>query len=53
MRRLEDKIALVTGGGAGIGRAVAETLALPFNTLGALLGVDKSGPKPRSQNVKC
>ena len=26
MRRLEDKIALVTGAGAGIGRAVAETL---------------------------
>jgi NAD(P)-dependent dehydrogenase (short-subunit alcohol dehydrogenase family) len=27
MRRLEDKIALVTGAGAGIGRAIAETLA--------------------------
>jgi NAD(P)-dependent dehydrogenase (short-subunit alcohol dehydrogenase family) len=27
MRRLEDKIALVTGAGAGIGRAVAETFA--------------------------
>ena len=27
MRRLEDKITLVTGAGAGIGRAVAETLA--------------------------
>src|SRR5688572_29143376 len=27
MRRLEDKIALVTGAGAGIGRAMAETFA--------------------------
>ena len=27
MRRLEDKIALVTGAAAGIGRAIAETFA--------------------------
>ena len=42
---------VVKGGVAG--RAVAETLALPFNTLGTLLGVDKSGPKPREVSSEC
>ena len=41
----------IKGGVAG--RAVAETLALPFNTLGTLLGVDKSGPKPRGPSNDC
>jgi len=39
--------------GGVVGRGIAETLALPFNTLGTLLGVDKSGPKPRQPAEAC
>ena len=39
--------------GGVVGRGIAETLALPFNTLGTLLGVDKSGPKPRQPAEGC
>jgi|GEM_PF-2995047 len=46
-----DPKVVVKGGVAG--RAVAETLALPFNTLGTLLGVDRAGPKPRDIAAGC
>ncbi len=42
---------VIKGGVAG--RAVAEALALPFNTLGTLLGVDRTGPKPRDLSGGC
>lgn len=35
--------------GGVVGRGVAETLALPLNTLGALLGVDKATPESEAQ----
>lgn len=44
---------VVLEGGGAIARGVGEVLALPFNTLGTLLGVDRSGPKPRKAYGAC
>ncbi|MCT8973443.1 AsmA family protein [Microbaculum marinisediminis] len=44
---------VVIEGGGVAGRAIAETLALPLNTLGTLLGVDRADPKSHSSSGAC
>jgi NAD(P)-dependent dehydrogenase (short-subunit alcohol dehydrogenase family) len=46
-RRLEDKVALVTGSGRGIGRAIAERYA----SLGAKVVVNYAGDEKRAREV--
>ncbi|MEJ8573639.1 AsmA-like C-terminal region-containing protein [Microbaculum marinum] len=49
--KLSDPKVEVKGG--MVGRAAAEALALPFNALGTLLGVDKADPKSEQKEVSC